>query len=134
MTENDSYVQVASFLFSYDAHILRGLLEAEEIEVRIFDEQASGLYVNFPTLIGGIKVVVPARQEEKAKSIVDDYHHNREEPQHLCPECGAETISRDYSRQMFCAAANFFSLLVGGYPLCSSAEGFRKCAACGYKW
>jgi hypothetical protein len=71
-------VQVGTFLVSSDAHILRGLLEAEDIKVFIFDELFSSNSIGNPSVLGGIKVFVPFKDLEKAKKITNEYYKNIE--------------------------------------------------------
>jgi len=37
----EEFVELASFFYVMDAHILRALLETDDIEVRLLDEQVS---------------------------------------------------------------------------------------------
>ncbi|MCG9967085.1 DUF2007 domain-containing protein [Pelotomaculum terephthalicicum JT] len=63
----DKLVTIATYLNVSEAHIVKGLLESEGIQVFIYDEQAT---INFVNLIGGVRLVVKQSDVERAKIII----------------------------------------------------------------
>jgi len=63
----DKLVTIATYLNVSEAHIVKGLLESEGIQVFIYDEQAT---INFVNLIGGVRLVVKQSDAERAKIII----------------------------------------------------------------
>jgi hypothetical protein len=75
MDEEIIVVETTSGLI--EAEILRGLLEANNINVWLLHESAGkaiGLSVG---PLGQVDLMVPAAQAEEAKKILDDYHAGR---------------------------------------------------------
>jgi len=131
---NDTFVEVARFFASSDAHILRALLEAEDIQVEIFDEQFSSLTPVDSVISGGIKLAILKSDIKKAEPIIQEYYNNLKiEAGNVCPECNSLEVSRDYVSQftMFCYAT--FGAIAGtGFN--RNTPQFKKCNSCGYKW
>ena len=55
---HNEFIEVARFFTASDAHILRALLEVEDIEVSILDEQFSSLTPVDSVISGGIKLLI----------------------------------------------------------------------------
>ena len=128
------FVEVARLFATSDAHILRGLLEIENIEVAILDEQFSSLDPVDSVISGGIKLLVRYSDIDRAEPIIQKYYDNLKiETGHVCPECHSSNIKRDYGRQltMFC-----YSILgaVLGTGFNRKTPQYMKCNSCGYKW
>ena len=66
----NQFIEVARFFDSTDAHILRGLLEAEDIQVEIFDEGFSSLTPVYSVIAGGIKLLILDSNKDKAEPII----------------------------------------------------------------
>lgn len=64
----EKLVTIATYLNVTEAHIVKGLLESEGIQVFIYDEQATIHSVN---LMRGVRIVVKDSDAEKAKAIID---------------------------------------------------------------
>jgi len=73
---SNKLIEVARLFDPIDAHILRGLLEAEDIKVEIFDEYFSSLTPVYRTIIGGIKLLVLDSDIEKAEPIIEKFYKN----------------------------------------------------------
>jgi len=69
----EKLVTIATFLDVTEAHIVKGLLESEGIQVFIYDEQAT---INFVNYIGGVRLVVKQSDVERARKIIKLELHN----------------------------------------------------------
>jgi hypothetical protein len=69
------------------AELLRGLLEAQGIEVVLNQEGAGRAYgLNIGTL-GQVQIMVPSHAAEEARQILDDYYAGKfEETDNISPE------------------------------------------------
>lgn len=127
-------VEIARFFDAVDAHILRGLLEIEDIHVEIFDEQFNSLTPVDGVISGGVKLAIPLSDIDKAEPIIKRYYDNlKRERDHVCPECHSLDIVKDYRGQFttFCYA------VVGaifGTGLHRKTPQFRRCNSCKYRW
>ena len=65
----DKPVTLRTFFDATEAHIIKGLLESEGIEVYLLDEH-SAAYVYTPIAVGGIRLVVKQSDIESAKEIL----------------------------------------------------------------
>lgn len=63
----DKLVQVAAFFDLAEAHILKGLLESEGLEVFLFDEQAAAFA---PLVVGGVRLMVREPDLERARELL----------------------------------------------------------------
>lgn len=63
----DKLVTVATLFDTNEAYIIKGLLESEGIEARIFDEHAAAYT---PFVVGGVRLVVKQSDLERAKKIL----------------------------------------------------------------
>jgi len=63
----EKLVTIATFLNVAEAHIVKGLLESEGIQVFIYDEQAT---MYSPNYVGGVRLVVKQSDVENAKRII----------------------------------------------------------------
>ncbi|HEX2590086.1 MAG TPA: hypothetical protein VHL34_01240 [Rhizomicrobium sp.] len=131
---------VATFTEAWEAHMLRGRLEAEGVRASLAHE----LHVanNWPiaTALGGVKVQVPAEDAQRAFDIeaacaagryrdelrqtfgdLDDVH---------CPGCGGHdlTRSRSFAQLLLLLISSYFATI---FPL--STQLYR-CNACDTRW
>ena len=65
----DKLVTVRTFFDVIEAHVIKGLLESEGIEVYILDEQ-SATYVYTPITVGGIRLAVKQSDFEIVEEIL----------------------------------------------------------------
>lgn len=63
----EKLVTIATYLNVAEAHIVKGLLESEGVQVFIYDEQAT---INSINLMGGVRIVVKQSDIERAKTII----------------------------------------------------------------
>ena len=75
MDEKIIVVETTSGLI--EAEILRGLLEANDINVWLSHESAGKVFGLSVGPLGQVDLMVPADQAEEAKKILDDYHAGR---------------------------------------------------------
>ena len=75
MDEEIIVVETTSGLI--EAEILRGLLEANDINVWLSHESAGKVIGLSVGPLGQVDLMVPADQAEEAKKILDDYHAGR---------------------------------------------------------
>ena len=73
---DNKLVEVTSFFTASDAHILRALLEAEDIEEEIFNEQFSSLTPADSVISGGVKLWITSTDVKKAEPIIQSYSDN----------------------------------------------------------
>ena len=69
-------ITLKSFENPIEAHILRSLLENENIEVFIFDELSTVINPYIAYGNGGIKVKIKREDEEKALKVLKDIEDN----------------------------------------------------------
>ncbi len=128
-------VQISRFLISSDAHILRGLLETEDIEAIVIDEQFSSNLPIYPSILGGIKVFIAFKDFEKAKEITVEYFKNIEESKRLCQNCDSQNIEHDFKKQGTNTILNLITAFIsGGFPFTGSTNKYKKCIDCGFEW
>src|SRR5262249_16415307 len=137
----DVLTTVASFAEPWNAHILRGRLEAEGIFVLIVDELQVGLDWPWALALGGVKVQVPDEQRQPAIQIArlcQAGGFRRElEPVfgpldgHQCPQCRSDrfTSRRPIPKLVWLAISYLvFSVI---FPVTAS---IHRCRACGAGW
>ena len=131
---HDKLIEAARFFSSSDAHILRGLLEAEDVRVEIFDEQFSSLDPVDSVISGGIKLYIWESDVAKAEPVIKRYYDNlKAETGDVCPECNATDVGRDYRRQMTMIFYAFLGALLGtGFS--RTTPQYKRCNRCGYRW
>ncbi len=132
--ENNKHIKVARLFLASDAHILRGLLEAEDIEVFLFDEGVSSLEPAMSVASGGIKVHVPYRYKDDALRITEEFFDNMKIEDILkCPNCESENLEYDYKSQIKHFTVNFITMMSGT----NASRGmyrYKHCLDCGYKF
>ena len=134
MERKNRHIEIAQLFISSDAHILRGLLEAEDITVFLFNEGYSSLTPADALLSGGIKLHVPFDQIERAEPIVEAFFENlKKESQPKCYECGSTNLKHDYVEQIKYSLINLFSA-IGGANASHGIRHFKHCLDCGCKY
>jgi hypothetical protein len=86
---------------SFQAEMLRGLLEAQEIPVVLSQEGAGHVYSVTVGPLGRVQILVPVNQMEQARKLLDDYYagafENQEFPEDLVEaEKEDDLIEEDY--------------------------------------
>ena len=136
---------VATFTDSWEAHIFRGRLLAENIFAVVSHEHHVGLTWPEALALGGVKVQVHRADREKALEVerrcragelqaelaatYADFYADFDASH--CPQCGANRITHRRSLPML--AFLLYTAYVTGliFPLRSSVH---RCGACGAKW
>jgi len=131
---NNKLVEVARFFDSVDAHILRGLLEVDDIYVEIFDEQFSSLTPADSVISGGVKLLIPITMLNKAEPIIKLYYDNLKiEAGNICPECNSLDVRRGYIEQFITFCYSLVGVIFGtGFN--RKIPYFKRCNNCQYKW
>ena len=127
------HIQIAQLFMPSDAHILRGLLEAEDITVFMFDEGFASLTPADSVAVGGIKLHVPLEQKEKAEKIVNKFYENlKEESIIKCANCNSINLKYDMGEHLKHILINLLTV-VTGTNASHGTRNFKKCLDCGYK-
>jgi hypothetical protein len=123
MTE--TFVTVATFSHSIEAHVARIKLESEGIFCVIADENAVNANWLYSNLLGGVKLRVRPSDLERAKKLLEipsDFNGER------CPKCNSRGIfGRTVKKPL-----GFWSWLLFNFPLPAKKEW--SCGACGHRW
>ncbi|MBU2921818.1 DUF2007 domain-containing protein [Winogradskyella psychrotolerans] len=128
----DTFVTIARFPYSTEAQIAKGRLEADGIEVFLRDNLTIDTDPLVSQAIGGVKLKVLAKDEERARAILKSikaYSVDNEGHPIVCPNCKGEHI------EMYTTITNFKSLisfLIGllFFTLPFSARYQYKCEDC----
>ncbi|PXX37777.1 DUF2007 domain-containing protein [Undibacterium pigrum] len=108
MSQSKDLITIATFLNPWDAHILRGLLESEDIPACLASEHQIWLNWQWSTALGGVDLRVPYAAQERAKEVLAQYMQGdyasalqeateaefgaADQPD-TCPHCGSSDIS-----------------------------------------
>jgi hypothetical protein len=134
MKKENQHIEIAKLFISSDAHILRGLLEAEGITVFLFNEGYASLTPADALVSGGIKLHVPFDQKERAEPIVEEFFENlKEESLPKCHNCGSTNLKHDYAEQVKHGLINLFSSL-GGANASHGVRQYKRCLDCGDRY
>lgn len=127
------YAFLASFTYSSEAQIYKGLLESSGIDVFLRDEFTTDANPMFSNAVGGVKLYVNSENLEQARTLL------KELPQHSmddsgkpveCPFCHEPRVDLVTSvKEKKTMVAFVIALLFGGLPL--YAKHRYKCANCG---
>jgi hypothetical protein len=104
----DTFIIIARFPYSTEAQIAKGRLEADGIEVFLRDNLTIDTDPLVSQAIGGVKLKVLAKDEEKAREILKSikaYSVDDEGNPIVCPNCKGEHI------EMFTTITNLKSLM-----------------------
>ena len=133
----EELITLANFTNLQDCYHAQSRLEAEGIEVLIYDENVASVLPGIEGIIGGIRLCVKARQAESAlevMKVINQIDKEREKEREItvmhkvyektfgeCPKCESENI---YTEKL----STFRALI----------SGFRKsehyCKDCKYVW
>ena len=131
--KKQQHIQIAQLFMPTDAHILRGLLEAEEITVFMFDEGFASLTPADAVAVGGIKLHVPLEQKEEADKIVDKFYDNlKEESIVKCANCDSTNLQHDVWEHTKHIVINVLTFMTGTNAS-HGTRRFKRCLDCGYK-
>ncbi|WP_088339782.1 putative signal transducing protein [Robiginitalea sediminis] len=120
---NSKFCVIGAFDYLTDAELLRTRLEAEGIEVFLKDANVMQAEPFISSAIGGVKVMVPLADRERAEAIynqVRGYAVDNAGNLLVCPNCKAKRMERFYKRDRL-----WFRL----FPFLEPAK--YKCLQCG---
>ena len=105
---SQTFVTVARFPYSTEAEIIKGRLESDGIQVFLKDNITIDTDPLVSQAIGGIKLKVLAKDEDKAREIlasIQAYSVNDDGEPITCPNCGKHRI------ELYSTITNFKSLV-----------------------
>ena len=70
----------------FQAEIVRGLLEAQEIPVVLSQEGIGRVYSLTIGTLGMVQVLVPAREAQRARQLLEEYHTQSSDDDSTLPE------------------------------------------------
>ncbi|MBC3845543.1 DUF2007 domain-containing protein [Winogradskyella echinorum] len=128
----DTFVTIARFPYSTEAQIVKGRLEADGIEVFLRDNITIDTDPLVSQAIGGVKLKVLAKDEEKARSILQSikaYAVDDNGNAITCPNCKQNHVNLYSTITGF---KSFFSFIIGFITgtLPISARYQYKCDNC----
>lgn len=89
----DSFTTIAVFQYSAEAQIIKGRLEAENINVFLADEYTVDTDPLVSNAIGGVKLQVYTEQTEMAKDIIRAIDASLLKEPVLCSNCNSSNFS-----------------------------------------
>lgn len=134
-------ITIASYTEPWEAHIVRGRMEAEGIPATLAHDQHVSLDWPLATALGGVKVQVPPAFAEQALGVEADYrsgayidalkasHPDTEGIQ--CPECGSENYRNHASLSLTILALMSLGIASIIFP---PATRRRSCRDCRHRW
>ena len=72
--KDENWEVVAEIAGDINAEMLRGLLEAQEIQVLLSQEGAGKVYGLTIPKLGTVQILVPTHQVQQAHAVLDDYY------------------------------------------------------------
>ena len=103
------FVLLQSFTNYIDAHIIMGKLKEEGIEGWLKDENLVTTIPLWTNAVGGIKLMVPEDELQKAKQLLQIFVEDKKQV-YCCPNCGSSDIEYVSSPRK---AANWLSVIAG---------------------
>ena len=89
----DSFTTIAVFQYSSEAQIIKGKLEAENINIFLADEYTVDTDPLVSNAIGGVKLQVYTEQTEVAKNIIRGIDPSLLKEVVLCPNCKSSNFN-----------------------------------------
>lgn len=99
-------VTIARYLYTWEAEIVRGLLESEGIPATLADENIVRLNWSYALAVGGVRLQVPVQCVEAARSVMLKQQQGEyalalekefELPPATCSKCGARDLQPIHS-------------------------------------
>jgi len=132
----EKFTKIAVFQYSSEAQIIKSRLEAEGVEVFLFDQFTVDTDPLVSNAIGGIKLKVWAEDENKAKNILEsisDYSLDDSGQEIDCPVCGSpkvELLTTAGDIKSFFAF--LFSFFTASLPIHTTPQ--YRCGTCKQKF
>ena len=129
----DRLVTIGSYSTPYEASLVRGELEAFDIDATLADVNAVSVNWLWSNLLGGVKVQVPQSEVEQALRVLaaewSDEPDGQDAPEvTTCPSCGNSNTHFFLDKR-----GAFLTWLILTVPVIP-AFSRRACADCGFKW
>jgi Putative prokaryotic signal transducing protein len=131
----NNWITVASFSRPVEAHLARTQLEADGITCVVSDEYLVRVDWLLSNAVGGVKLMVPVGEAERARDILRPRPHlvvvagAGSEEEMICPRCHCDDVY--YTRFDRRAQALFILLL--GFMIPWRSRRWM-CKQCGYSW
>lgn len=131
----DPWVTVERYSSAFEAHLLRGRLESEDIPAVLADEHIISANWFLSNAIGGVRVRVPYSYIEQAAVIINEHTSGKyeisdeEAEERLCPKCRSDNIIQ--YRSSWKAALLIFYFF--NLPVPFSLDKY-KCETCRHIW
>jgi len=136
---SNNWITVATFSQGVDAHLARTRLEAEGIHCIVSDEFLVRVNWLLSNAVGGVKLMVPAWEAERAREILrpkprlvvaaDPNERDPDEPDLICPRCHSYDV---YYHRFNKRIANLVVLFFGFTVPWLSRKWI--CKQCDYQW
>jgi hypothetical protein len=124
---------LAAFTKIHEAYLAKNQLEMEGIQSFLFDEYIIGVHPFYSNAVGGVKLVVPESEFEKAEVIIKNYLEQQREylelACHRCPNCNSTNIRR---KSVFHIVFNIVFIFIFGI-LWVIFYRKNKCNECGHR-
>ncbi len=140
----EDWTVIITFIYPHEAHLVKGVLEAEGFEVQIKDELTAQVNNFYSTAIGGVKLLVRQEDAERVEEVLKETGYIKEEEDareekplktfpreyaRRCPYCGSEEVIRQ-GRPGYVV---LFSILLLGIPLLFLKKTYY-CFDCEKEW
>ena len=128
-------ITLVTFDNPIEAHMVKSKLESEEITCFLFDENMVTLYPLYNNTVGGIKLKINKKDEEKARKILLEFSNAKllddEANPIQCPKCKSIEIYSGFksmkgSKGVLSAIVSFFFMVFPVYY-----KTLYKCKSCG---
>jgi hypothetical protein len=123
-------VILKSFDNYFSANIILSRLKEEGVEAFLVDEYTSTINPIIGNIIGGIKLAVDIRDQEKAISLLNIFHEEYMKAA-ACPNCNMNTIIQVPARTGKSVITAILTWFFGNYAV--PAEMLYHCTNCGYE-
>lgn len=129
----DRLVTIGAYSTPFEASLVRGRLEAFDIDATLVDAETVSVNWLWSNLLGGIKVQVPESDVEEALHLLSSEWSDEPDLQDaaetaICPNCGSPATEYLLDKR-----GSFLTLLLLGFPLLPAVSK-RECADCGHRW
>lgn len=139
----DNWIVIITFTYPHEAHLAKGVLESEGFEVQIKDEMTAQVNNFYSTAIGGVKLLVPEADAERAYNALKEAGYIKEEQKeeekalehfpkeyaHTCPYCQSDEVIKKKMPGYIIV----FSILLLGIPLPFMKKTYY-CFDCKKEW
>jgi DNA-directed RNA polymerase subunit RPC12/RpoP len=134
---DDKIVVIRRFDSPIEANIIKGLLEANEIQCFLSDENIIGLNPLYNPAIGGVKLQIFEKDIEIVEKILAENHEIKTDEDKAevlrCPKCGSTNVAYGQSiKRRFSLLMLITSFILMIYPF--RARMNYHCFDCGYEF